>query len=45
MMGAISGGGMMAIGMGGAAWEINGQSMTGDGNADMPPLFRPCSGK
>jgi FtsP/CotA-like multicopper oxidase with cupredoxin domain len=44
MMGGMGGGGMMGggmMGMGsGAAWAINGQSMTGDGNADMPPLFR-----
>lgn len=34
-------GGMGMMGMGGdAAWAINGQSMTGDGNAGMPPLFR-----
>ncbi len=37
MMGG--GGGMMGM-MGGAAWSINGQSMTGDGSAKMPPLFR-----
>ena len=35
----MMGGGMMGMG-GGAAWAINGQSMTGDGSADMPPLFR-----
>ncbi|MBN9564285.1 MAG: multicopper oxidase family protein [Alphaproteobacteria bacterium] len=43
MMGGMSGGGMGGgmMGMGsGAAWAINGQSMTGDGNPDMPPLFR-----
>ncbi len=34
-------GGMMGMGMGGgAAWGINGQSIIGDGSADMPPLFR-----
>jgi FtsP/CotA-like multicopper oxidase with cupredoxin domain len=34
-------GGVMGQGMGGGApWGINGQSMTGDGNPDMPPLFR-----
>jgi FtsP/CotA-like multicopper oxidase with cupredoxin domain len=33
-------GGMGMMGMGGdAAWAINGQSMTGDGNADMPPML------
>ncbi len=37
MMGGMGRGGMM--GMGGAAWSINGQSMTGDGSAGMPPLF------
>ncbi|HEX5326231.1 MAG TPA: multicopper oxidase family protein [Acetobacteraceae bacterium] len=31
-------GGMMG-GMGGATWSINGMSMTGDGQADMPPLL------
>lgn len=31
-------GGMMG-GMGGATWSINGMSMTGDGQADMQPLF------
>lgn len=32
--------GMATPGMGGdAAWAINGMSMTGDGNAGMPPLF------
>ena len=43
MMGGMGAGGMMGgmMGMGGgAAWAINGQSMTGDGNAGMPPLFR-----
>lgn len=38
-MGRLMGGGMMGMGSG-AAWGINGQSMTGDGSADMPPLFR-----
>ncbi len=34
-------GGMGMTGMGGqAAWAINGQSMTGDGSAGMPPLFQ-----
>jgi FtsP/CotA-like multicopper oxidase with cupredoxin domain len=37
--GGMVGGGMTGMG-GGAAWAINGQSMTGDGNADMKPLFR-----
>ena len=42
----MGGGGMMSDGMmgmmggmGGAAWSINGTSMTGDGHADMPPLL------
>ncbi len=41
MMGAGGMGGMMGgmMGGGGAEWAINGQSMTGDGNANMPPLF------
>jgi FtsP/CotA-like multicopper oxidase with cupredoxin domain len=41
MMGGLGmmGGGMMGMG-GGAAWAINGQSMTGDGSASMPPLFQ-----
>lgn len=39
MGGGGMGGGMMGMGNG-AAWAINGQSMTGDGSADMPPLFR-----
>lgn len=34
--GMMGGGGMM--GMGRAAWAINGASMTGDGHAGMPPL-------
>jgi FtsP/CotA-like multicopper oxidase with cupredoxin domain len=38
------GGGMMGMGSG-AAWGINGQSMTGDGSADMPPLFRVDRGR
>ena len=38
------GGGMMGMGTG-AAWGINGQSMTGDGSADMPPLFRVGRGR
>jgi FtsP/CotA-like multicopper oxidase with cupredoxin domain len=44
MMSSMGSGGMMGGGMGGmgsgAAWAINGHSMTGDGSADMPPLFR-----
>jgi FtsP/CotA-like multicopper oxidase with cupredoxin domain len=36
-------GGMMGdmgmMGMGGATWAMNGMSMTGDGQPDMPPLF------
>src|SRR6516164_648707 len=41
--GMMGGGGMMGMGgmMGlgrGAAWAINGSSMTGDGHANMPPL-------
>jgi FtsP/CotA-like multicopper oxidase with cupredoxin domain len=41
MMGGLGmmGGGMMGMG-GGTAWAINGQSMTGDGSASMPPLFQ-----
>lgn len=40
---ALEGGmmrGMGMMGMGGAAWAINGKSMTGDGQADMPPHLR-----
>jgi FtsP/CotA-like multicopper oxidase with cupredoxin domain len=40
----MMGGGMMGMG-GGAAWAINGQSMTGDGNAAMPPLFQIARGR
>ncbi|WP_159012889.1 multicopper oxidase family protein [Acidisoma sp. S159] len=44
MMGAGGLGGMMGASMmgmgGGANWAINGQSMTGDGTAGMPPLLR-----
>jgi FtsP/CotA-like multicopper oxidase with cupredoxin domain len=42
MMSGMGGGGMGGMmGMGsGAAWAINGRSMTGDGSAGMPPLFR-----
>jgi FtsP/CotA-like multicopper oxidase with cupredoxin domain len=47
MQGGMMGGmGMMGMGMGsGAIWAINGQSMTGDGSADMPPLFQLASGR
>jgi FtsP/CotA-like multicopper oxidase with cupredoxin domain len=45
MMGGMSGGGMMGMGMDAAPWAINGQSMTGDGSADMPPLFRISRGR
>jgi FtsP/CotA-like multicopper oxidase with cupredoxin domain len=39
MQGGMMGGmGMMGMGAD-AAWAINGQSMTGDGDAGMPPLF------
>ena len=44
MMGGMGGGGMMGMGSG-AAWAINGQSMTGDGNTKMPPLFRIARGR
>ena len=41
--GMMSGTGMMGRdtmgGMGGAAWTVNGASMTGDGRAEMPPLL------
>ena len=47
--GMMSGMGMMGGSMmgtdGGAAWAINGQSMTGDGNAAMPPLFQIARGR
>jgi FtsP/CotA-like multicopper oxidase with cupredoxin domain len=45
--GMMNGMGMMSgmMGMGGAAWAINGQSMTGDGSADMPPLFGIARGR
>ena len=47
MQGGMMGGmGMMGMGMGsGAIWAINGQSMTGDGSADMPPLFQLARGR
>jgi FtsP/CotA-like multicopper oxidase with cupredoxin domain len=46
MMGGMgmTGGGMMGAGSG-AAWAINGQSMTGDGSAGMPPLFEIARGR
>jgi len=46
MMGGMGmmGGGMMGMG-GGATWAMNGQSMTGDGSASMPPLFQIASGR
>lgn len=48
MMSGMTGGGMMQ-GMGGmmgrAVWTINGTSMTGDGHADMPPLFTLARGR
>ena len=41
-MGMMSSGSMMGgtgmMGMGGATWAMNGMSMTGDGQSDMPPL-------
>jgi FtsP/CotA-like multicopper oxidase with cupredoxin domain len=37
--GMMSGMGMMGMGMRGASWAINGMSMTGDGEANMPPLL------
>lgn len=51
MMGAVGmGRGMMQgmggmMGMAGAMWSINGTSMTGDGHANMPPLFTLGRGK
>jgi FtsP/CotA-like multicopper oxidase with cupredoxin domain len=43
MMSGMGGGGMMMGGMmggmGGPTWSINGMSMTGDGQAGMPPLL------
>jgi FtsP/CotA-like multicopper oxidase with cupredoxin domain len=41
---SMSGGGMMGMG-GNAAWAINGESMTGDGSAGMPPLFQIARGQ
>jgi FtsP/CotA-like multicopper oxidase with cupredoxin domain len=45
MGGMMGGGTMMGMGAmkgmgGGAGWSINGMSMTGDGQADMPPLLK-----
>ncbi len=37
-------GGMMGM-SGGAAWAINGSSMTGDGHKDMPPLLTLTRGR
>lgn len=42
-MGMMGGGGMM--GHGGATWAMNGMSMTGDGQPNMPPLFTILRGK
>jgi FtsP/CotA-like multicopper oxidase with cupredoxin domain len=44
MMSGMGGGGMMGMG-GGVSWAINGQSMTGDGNPGMPPLFQVARGR
>jgi FtsP/CotA-like multicopper oxidase with cupredoxin domain len=45
MMGGMGmGGGMMGMG-GDATWAINGHSMTGDGDASMPPLFEITRGR
>src|SRR5437879_8784527 len=38
LQGGMMGGGMMS-GMRGATWAMNGMSMTGDGQPDMPPLL------
>jgi FtsP/CotA-like multicopper oxidase with cupredoxin domain len=47
--GMMGGTGMMAGGMmdmgSGAAWAINGHSMTGDGSAGTPPLFQIARGR
>ena len=43
MMGGMGGTGMS--GMSGATWAMNGMSMTGDGQPDMPPLFTLKRGK
>ena len=37
--GMMSGMGMGMMGRGGATWAMNGVSMTGDGQKEMPPLF------
>ena len=42
--GMMGGTGMMGMG-GDAAWAINGQSMIGNGNAGMPPLFAIARGR
>lgn len=44
MMSGTGMGGMMGMG-GKADWAINGQSMTGDGSTDMPPLFQIARGR
>ena len=44
MMSGMGRGGMMGM-AGGADWSINGQSMTGDGSPDMPPLFQITRGR
>jgi FtsP/CotA-like multicopper oxidase with cupredoxin domain len=46
-MGMMGGGGMMGgvMGHGGATWAMNGMSMTGDGQPNMPPLFTIQRGK
>jgi FtsP/CotA-like multicopper oxidase with cupredoxin domain len=38
-MGMMGSGGMGMMGGGGATWAINGMSMTGDGQPNMPPLL------
>lgn len=46
MQGGMMSGMGMGGGMGGGAdWAINGRSMTGDGSANMPPLFRIARGR
>jgi FtsP/CotA-like multicopper oxidase with cupredoxin domain len=48
MRGGMMGGGLMGGGMmrgRGATWAMNGMSMTGDGQPDMPPLFTIERGK
>jgi FtsP/CotA-like multicopper oxidase with cupredoxin domain len=44
MMSGMGGGGMMGMASR-ADWSINGQSMTGDGSPDMPPLFQIARGR